>query len=648
MSKGVLYGALIYCLSIISFPSPVRSQHADRKFEINTGIPDTLYLRKLIIETRDIAQIHTDSAVGLYFWAIDQSRLIGYKNGYIGALNELGVLYMNNNDYRQAIKYFSKAAVDCDSLHFRHNYVTIYNNLGLAYTQLFEFERAFHSFHTALNNTSDTSELYGYLLINTANCLNLAGNQEKAGYYMNKAIEVAGHFHKAKGRYGLYINLANLYIKISRPDSAALFIDSAVIIAGRSLGYGEQAMALKVASAITFEKGDKITAEQQILQAYELVSRHHVEPKIHNGVIIQLGLFYFNNREYKKAEEKFLDVLSDLHLTTYDRQFLFRQLVDLYEAVGDYKQSSHYLRSYYQFHDSLQTQDQRMKLEILETKYRTTEKDKELFAERLKNAEQQRDLTKKNIMITSVVAMMMISLLAFAGIWRYKQKIMLRDRQILQLRSVMEGEEQERGRLSRELHDGIGSMLTGVMMNLKALQQQSPAALQNGELNAFMAKLGDIGKELHKTSQNLSPEILATHDLGEAIQLHCDQINALSDRLRIGVQVLGNMKLINPSLALSLYRVLQELVQNIQKHSAADNAEIQLRLSGTEFCILVEDNGVGFELSDFDTYRHFGLSNIKHRIEAVNGVLSVTSASGQGTIVCIEIDLNKKKWKQLI
>ena len=146
--------------------------------------------------------------------------------------------------------------------------------------------------------------------------------------------------------------------------------------------------------------------------------------------------------------------------------------------------------------------------------------------------------------------------------------------------------------------------------------------------------------EVRKTAHNLMPDILLKYTLPEALHLYCEHIDT-GDKLQINLQIYGALEELDKFLALSLYRIIQELVQNIIKHSKGTISEIQLRLDGEKLTVTVEDNGVGFKKNIVSD--GLGLQNVRSRIEALQGFISIESAPGMGTTVYIELDLEKMK-----
>ena len=219
--------------------------------------------------------------------------------------------------------------------------------------------------------------------------------------------------------------------------------------------------------------------------------------------------------------------------------------------------------------------------------------------------------------------------------YRYRKKIRSRELEIDRLKVSIAGEERERERISRELHDGLGGMLTGIKLNLRALQKDAHPERLPEKLDDIMGMLQAMGEELHLTAHNLMPETLQKYPLPEALELYCRQLQ--TDGLDLQLQFHGDPQIPDKTRELAIYRIIQELIQNIVKHARASLAVIQIGKNGSLLCVSAEDNGVGFDKDKQQI--GLGLENIRMRVQALGGYYAVSSSPGRGTTSYIEIDL---------
>ena len=214
------------------------------------------------------------------------------------------------------------------------------------------------------------------------------------------------------------------------------------------------------------------------------------------------------------------------------------------------------------------------------------------------------------------------------------------DREFRRLHArVISAQETERKRLARELHDGVGQILSGVKFRLQALPGQMTLS---GGAEAKILKVGGFLDhaiaEIRRVSQNLMPAELVDLGLEPALLMLCREFKE-----RSGVRVTTRTVAmdVEPELALALFRIAQEGLNNIGKHSKATRAEVGLALEGTEIVLTVSDNGIGFKLGGWLTGgRGIGLGNMRQRAESVGGSCVIASKSGAGTTLRVRVPLS--------
>jgi signal transduction histidine kinase len=199
----------------------------------------------------------------------------------------------------------------------------------------------------------------------------------------------------------------------------------------------------------------------------------------------------------------------------------------------------------------------------------------------------------------------------------------------------MEGEERERERIARELHDGIMVQFSSAQMNLSAMIERYHIS-DTAELESILVQLENATQELRKSAHNLMPDMLLQEGLAAATHYFCKTLQ-LSTGIKIDFHVIGTMPLIAPEYELMLYRMIQELLHNTIKHAKASYALVQINCHPDILSIIVEDNGVGFD-SDAVKSQGMGIANLKSRIHSLNGNFSLTSNQQSGTSVYIELE----------
>jgi PAS domain S-box-containing protein len=205
-------------------------------------------------------------------------------------------------------------------------------------------------------------------------------------------------------------------------------------------------------------------------------------------------------------------------------------------------------------------------------------------------------------------------------------------------RRLIHSQEEEMRRLSRDLHDDLTQRLAVLAIDAgmleKALRSLHPQASQ--EITDLKKKLIEVSDEVHNLSRQLHPSILDDLGLVQAIQSECETFSR-----RTGIAVSfepGNPSISIPrDIALCLYRVLQEGLQNISKHSGASEARIVLQDYPDGLRLSIQDPGIGFDLKQVAGKGAIGLSSMRERVSLANGTLSVVSERGKGTEIQVFI-----------
>ena len=208
---------------------------------------------------------------------------------------------------------------------------------------------------------------------------------------------------------------------------------------------------------------------------------------------------------------------------------------------------------------------------------------------------------------------------------------MEQQREIEVSRALVEGEEQERLRLARDLHDGLGGMITGIKMKLDSKAR----LIDDDDLPKIVCQLDTVLAELRRTARNLIPENLMKYGLEDALKDFCQSLS--TDQTRITFYCNDLSGIADKNTQLVLYHIMLELVNNAVRHAEASQILLQCTLEDGVILIDVEDDGKGFDLQN--TKRNMGLNNIEMRVKYLEGKMNFDSRPGKGTTITIECRL---------
>jgi two-component system, NarL family, sensor kinase len=362
-------------------------------------------------------------------------------------------------------------------------------------------------------------------------------------------------------------------------------------------------------------------------------------------VLQNIGNAYLKKKDYINAI-KFSKQAADLSSNLQFDQVHTLSLMDLVKAeenMGNIPESFKYLKQYVDVNDSIQNRNNQKKVYDLEAKYLAQKKEVIMLS-------QQQIIKQKNqlnyLLMSGVLLLLVIITLLYFN-YRNKQKLQLQQiieletqQQLTATEAVLKGEEQERTRLAKDLHDGLGGMLSGIKYSFNTMKGNMIMTPDNAQaFERSMDMLDSSIKEMRRVAHNMMPEALVKFGLDTALKDFCNEIQQ-SGALHISYQSIGlENGIIDQTAGITIYRIVQELINNTMKHAMAKTAIVQVTKNNGQLSVTVEDDGKGFDTAIINKPSGMGWSNITNRVEFLKGKLDVDSQSGKGTSVHIEINM---------
>jgi len=332
-------------------------------------------------------------------------------------------------------------------------------------------------------------------------------------------------------------------------------------------------------------------------------------------------------------------------------------LSQAYERENDMKNGYRYAAIARELQDSIMQEDAVKRVAFLEAKYQHEQKEKEISELQLVNQAKEYVIRRKNWLIAgTIVIALMLGLLAFFSMryYRNRQKLLKQEKvlheekisnlekqqQVASLQAMINGQEMERTRIARDLHDGLGGIFSTVKMHYSTLNHETPQVINNPVYRKTMDLINNASDELRRVAHNMMPEVLLKVGLDEALKDLCSNISS-GKLLKVTYQGYGMESRLSGATEIMLYRIIQELVNNIIKHAEATEAIIQINRQGNRLSLTIEDNGRGFDTNEAAKQRSLGMSTVRSRVDYLNGHLSIDSRKDMGTTVMIDILLNE-------
>lgn len=202
------------------------------------------------------------------------------------------------------------------------------------------------------------------------------------------------------------------------------------------------------------------------------------------------------------------------------------------------------------------------------------------------------------------------------------------------LQAIIQTEEKERRQLAKDLHDGIGPLLSNIKMSVSALDRTQISGFNRTVVDNISSLINESITSLKDTSNNLSPHILDSFGLASAINSFIENINRLG---KIDISFSNNIENIrfDGQIETNLYRITCELIQNTVKHASAANVSFMIHHHEGRIIIQYFDDGVGFDTDDSGNMNGMGLSNMHSRLKALNGEIEFKRIMPKGMMTSI-------------
>lgn len=610
---------------------------------------DTTSINELLQHAKKITLSgKTDSARQLYVLAQEQSQYLGYDYGFIKGEIGLGNIAINNGEYNEALNYYIGAIAKCDSRKAKMLLTTLHNNIGNIYTLKGNYEKSAEQYELALACV----ERYGSELAletiynNLSIALNKLNQPQRSLFYLDKAEKLALENNNYFTLADIYNNKGSAYVELKNPERSAVFFNDAILISKKN-GYQNTLYSALVNLGIHYLNENRIKEAISKFEEADGIDAN-INSYYKNLKTLASGAAYLKNGNLDKAKPLLFESLKQA--TTLgnlrDQVTTHSLIAELYSMQGDFKKAFEHRSTELTLFDSLKKKETSHIVTEMEVKYNATLKDKELAKKHLTISSQSASLVKKNRWITGAViclAIIIILTLLQSRNFRHKQKLKNEQLKLLgqqqkniEMKSILDGAEKERIRLSREIHDSIMVQFSVVKMNLSIYAGTNPQQLTPEKLIPIVKQLDDATDSLRRTAHNLMPDRLIEDGLVEAVFYFCNNLQK-SVALNISFQPIGIIPSLSTLFELSLYRIIQELVQNIIKHAEATEAIVQVSCEHDLLSITVEDNGKG--INDVQEGVGLGLKSIEARVNEFSGRFTIDTIPNVGTTVHLEFSV---------
>jgi len=336
-------------------------------------------------------------------------------------------------------------------------------------------------------------------------------------------------------------------------------------------------------------------------------------------------------------------------------RLLYGLMSDSYENLNNYKKSHFYLTKYLDYKDSVDIKAQNIAISDIETKYQTAKKEKE-------NIQLKADKRIQQYYIFGILGVLLssfiVAFLAYTNLKRKKeiaeketvleqQKVigLVKEQELRSIDAMIEGQEKERKNIAEDLHDNLGSTLATLKLHFDNYRENisKKNEKQIRMLDSTEKILDEAYYKVRSMAHANQASVLADHSLIESVKSLANIISS-TNKTEIEVIDFGFERNLEHSIELTIFRFVQELITNIIKHANAKHAMIDLTLFEDSLGLIIEDDGIGFDLNRIKSLKNtgMGLDSIKNRVEKLEGEFSIDTNIGTGTTILINIPLPKE------
>ncbi|AGC75749.1 putative transmembrane protein [Nonlabens dokdonensis DSW-6] len=548
-----------------------------------------------------------DSALLLYDRAME---IAAPRKDYISmgnVYNDKGLVYWNRDELELAMEQYVLGAEVFEKVDYDRGLSSIYNNMGLILYDLGRYTESKTSHLKALKIRERLKDTYGLgaSYSNLSNVAKRLDQRDSTQYYMRKAIEIKKESNDKRGLAIAYQNLG-----IDFRDARVL--DSAIF-------YSEKAQILYE------EINNKRLSANNLVTLAEMFQ---LDGQYEKGIDrIKQGILLIKEDQHKQLAE--MEVIKG-RLHAYNKDFK--------ESAAAYARALEHRDSYEETERTAQAQE-------YYEKYQSAQKEQEIAEQRAQLAENDLKLQRRNQTIYLLIGgAILIGLLGF---------FFMRQRQIKSEQKAKEKElelalakietqnklHEQRLRISRDLHDNIGSQLTFLISSLDNLKyaQNLDANVTNSKLASLSGFTRNTIGELRDTIWAMNKNKISLEDIEERTTSMIAQFNATNnDQIIWNVEFdAANVVIFNSVNGMHVFRIIQEAINNALKYAEANEISIYATSDDQDVHITIKDNGKGFELDNYQPGN--GIKNMKERARLINSVLDLSSKKDAGTTIQFSI-----------
>jgi signal transduction histidine kinase len=608
---------------------------------------------------RDLGYIHefSDSTQALIYYrrAFQLASDANNSEWKSAACLDQGSVYYNFSNYRRALEYYHQSAAHAMAGKHEIRRAKAFTNLANTHYAIYDYDSALYyglkSYE--IYQVQGDSALALRSISNLTSYYDDAKLHQECIYWVQKGLELAEKINDPVSKGRLCLGGAQNAVASGDKKRMLEYLQLAAQTALQIESNYFKSSTYQGLSGIYNDQGNYQLGDQfadsalKYLVAEEgglyAASIYLTKGRAQEGKgNIDLAFDFYKKSESLASEIDDYSTLAQVYLS----------LAECSKIKKDFKNALMYHESYAAYRDSVESIDQKILSAKMDAAYQKEQRQNEINS--LKSNEEILKLQAENRYYWIVflgLLLLLASVLFF--VWRYntkrnlaitKQQIQINESRIRELEqqaqmvamdAIIRGEQNERSRVAQDLHDGVGSLLSGVKLSLSAMKGNM--VISEEMAHAFersIMQLDNAISEMRRVAYNMMPESLVKYGLVDATKNFCDDINS-SSQIKVLFESIHFGVSLEKSKEVIAFRIIQELVNNALKHSKGSQVIVQLSASDDWVTLTVEDNGKGLN-PDLENSKGLGMESLKNRVQYLKGRMDVRSEEGKGLSILIE------------
>ncbi|MBL1232212.1 MAG: tetratricopeptide repeat protein [Flavobacteriales bacterium] len=552
---------------------------------------------------------HYDSTETYFLKALEMRKQMNDSVGIGASLNNLGNVMMSKGDYDKAVKYFFQSLKIRETIKDSAGIASSTNNIGMIYYKQQKFKEAIKYYHKALeiNIKHHVVDKEIFILNNLGNIYDEMNELDSSVHYYSIAINKADEFGQNRLIAISYGNMGVTQEKLGNYNEAIKYLNKALQIRTESNDLEGQAILYNNLGSvyISLNKNDSAV--------------------------------YF----FKKSND--FTTLIGFNEATRDN---YLGLATAYDKLGKYKEAFEAHKNYLVYKDSIFNEESNKQIEEIRTQYETEKKEKQLAEQEVIITKEQLRVRQRNYTLVGLALVLIFIVILSVYVYKqqkFKQQKLIEENRLKDeiAKITLQNElHEERIRISRDLHDNIGSQLTFIISSVDNMGYLFKTA--DEKLREKLHGIADFSRttitQLRDTIWALNKDEISFEDLKSRLYNYIETAKIVKENITFNFEVDVKQKIsFNAIEGVNIYRIVQEAINNSLKYSAATTINVLLKEEQDKLILKIEDDGIGFNINEVKLGN--GLDNMKNRATSIKANFNIDSTPEKGTTILLEMPI---------